>query len=308
MQGRDVIRQPVEAEGLVGTLFRPSASASQPAVVTFGGAGGGLSEGGAEVLASEGFAVLALAYFGADALPRELVEIPLEHFERALGWLRARPGVEADRVAVVGNSKGAELALLLGATYPEDVRAVVGYAPSPIVWQGIPFDREFFYGGPRSPWSLRGRPVPFVPLPRPLPSELLRMAGSVFEGRAIRARPLYERALGARTAVDAASIAVEKIEGPVLLISGTDDGLWPSTLFSEMVVERLKAHDHPFPFEHLRYEGAGHLLALPGYKPKESWGRNLELGGSPEANEFANTDSWPKVLRFLKESLGDVAG
>ena len=305
-----MIRHPVEAEGLVGTLFRPSTSASRPAVVALGGAGGGLSEGGAKGLVSQGFAVLVLAYFGVGALPRELVEIPLEYFERAVAWLRAQPGVEADRVAVVGNSKGAELALLLGATYPEDVRAVVGYAPSPIVWQAIPFDREFYYGGPRSPWSFRGEPVPFVPLARPLPSELLRMTGAVLEGRAISARPFYERALGARAVVDAASIAVEKIKGPVLLISGTDDGLWPSTPFSEMAMERLKAHDHPFRFEHLRYEGAGHLLALPGYEPKESWGRNLELGGSPEANEFANTDSWPKVLGFLKESLGDdvVAG
>ncbi len=36
-------------------------------------AGGGLGEGRAETLASEGFAALALAYFGLDQLPRELV-------------------------------------------------------------------------------------------------------------------------------------------------------------------------------------------------------------------------------------------
>ena len=299
-----MIRRPIDEEGLVGTLLRPSVSGPRPVVVALGGAGGGLSEGGAQSLASQGFAALALAYFGAGALRRELVEVPLEYFQRALAWLRAQPGIDADRVAVVGNSKGAELALLLGATYPEDVGAVVGYAPSPIVWQGIPFDREAYYGGPRSPWSLRGEPLAFVPLPRPLPSELIRMTGSLFGGQGMRARPFYERALDTGTAVDDASIAVEGIQGPVLLVSGTDDGLWPSTHFSEMVVERLKAHDHPFPFEHLRYEGAGHMLALPGYKPKATWGRNLKLGGSPEANEFASTDSWPKVLNFLKESLG----
>ena len=48
--------------------------------------------------------------------------------------------------------------------------------------------------------------------------------------------------------VAAASIAVEKINGPVMVISGTDDQLWPSTRFSEMVIERLEAHDHPFPY------------------------------------------------------------
>ncbi len=115
------------------------------------GAGGGLSEGGAETLASEGLAALALAYFGIDRLPHELVEIPLEYFEKAIAWLRAQPGVDAERVAVVGNSKGGELALLLGATYPEDVKAIVGYSPSAVVWQGIAFNREVYHGGPRSP-------------------------------------------------------------------------------------------------------------------------------------------------------------
>ena len=291
----------VDEEGLVGTLFRSSASARCPAVLALGGAGGGLSEGGAESLASEGYAALALAYFGIGPLPRDLVEIPLEYFERAFAWLRAQPGVDADRVAVVGNSKGGELALLLGAAYPEDVGAVVGYAPSPIVWQGISFDREITYGGPRSPWSFRGNPVPFLPLPRPLPSDLVRFTGSFFDGSPVSARSFYERALIDQAAVEAASIAVEEIYGPVLLISGTGDELWPSTRFCEMVVERLRAHEHPFRYEHLRYEGAGHLITLPGYKPRESWTRRVKLGGNPEANEFANTDSWSKVLGFLKQ-------
>lgn len=304
MREMKVVRRPIEEKGLVGTLFYPSDSASCPAVIALGGAGGDLSEGGAEKLASEGFVALALAYFGTSSLPRELVEIPLEYFERAFAWLRSQPGVDADRVAVVGNSKGGELALLLGAVYPKDVGAVVAYAPSPIIWQGIPFDREVYYGGPRSPWSFRGRPVPFLPMPRPLASELIRMTGSFFDGRPVSGRPFYERALAVPMAVRDGSIAVEKINGPVMLISGTDDELWPSTRFSEMVMEKLKAHDHPFPYEHLRYEGAGHLITLPGYEPEEDWLRRVKLGGTPEANEFANADSWTRVLGFLKEHCG----
>jgi dienelactone hydrolase len=65
--------------------------------------------------------------------------------------LKRHPMVDAVRVAAVGNSKGGELALLLGATYPQDVKAVVGYAPSAVVWEGIGFDREMYHGGPRSP-------------------------------------------------------------------------------------------------------------------------------------------------------------
>jgi len=109
---------------LVGTLFCPDTSGPHPAVITLGGVGGGLREGGAEALASEGFA--ALAYFGLEGLPRELVEIPLEYFARAIAWLKSQPEVDAKRIAVVGNPKGGELALLLGATYPKEVRAIVG--------------------------------------------------------------------------------------------------------------------------------------------------------------------------------------
>ena len=121
-----MVRQPVREGGLVGTLFLPGASAPRAAVLALGGAGGGLSEGAAETFAREGFAALALAYFGLDGLPRELVEIPLEYFEGAISWLRRLPKVGAGRVAVVGNSKGGELALLLGAAYPRNVGAVVG--------------------------------------------------------------------------------------------------------------------------------------------------------------------------------------
>lgn len=308
MSETGLVRRPVEEGDLVGTLFHPASGAPYPAVVTLGGAGGGLSEGGAKTLASEGFAALALAYFGVDPLPEDLVEIPLEYFEIAIRWLKDQPAVAGNRVAVVGNSKGGELALLLGAAYPEDIGAVVGYAPSGVVWRSIPFEREVYHGGPRSPWSYRGSPVPFAELPGPSIPEMVRMTEYFFEGRPISTRGFFERALDDEAAVAEASIPVEKIEAPVLLISGTDDRLWPSTRLCGMVIERLKANDHPFPYEHLRYEGAGHMISLPGYEPARSWRNRYELGGSREANERANADSWTKVLGFLKKHLKPGAG
>jgi dienelactone hydrolase len=296
-------RRLVEVEGLVGTLFCPYTSGPHPAVITLGGVGGGLREGGAEALASEGFAALALAYFGLEGLPRELVEIPLEYFERAIAWLKFQPEVDAKRIAVVGNSKGGELALLLGATYPEDVRVIVGYAPSGVVWQGVTFDREFYHRGPSSPWALRGEPVPFARFANPLPAEMVRMIGFYFGRHPIVGRVFYERALENEAAIAAAEIAVEKIHGPLLLISGTDDQMWPSTPLSDMAIERLMAHDHPFPYEHMRYEGAGHTITLPNSEPPPSWASRYEVGGTREANEFANADSWTKVLGFLEKYL-----
>lgn len=299
-----VTRQPVEREDLVGTLFYPTTPGPHPTVVVFGGWGGGIREGGAEALASEGFAALALAYLGIDPLPRDLVEIPLEYFAEAIAWLKVQPAVDADRIAVMGNSKGGELALLLGATYPEDIKAVVGYVPSAVVWQGAPSDQWSYHLDPRSSWSLGGEPLPFVRFAEPRPAEMPQMTGFFFGEPMAIGHIFYERALENEAAVRAASIAVEKINGPVMVISGTDDQLWPSTRFSEMVIERLEAHDHPFPYEHLRYEGAGHMIIMPNSEPETSQMERFEVGGSKEANEFANKDSWPKVLSFLKKSLG----
>jgi len=116
-------------------------------------------------------------------------------------------------------------------------------------------------------------------------------------------RGIFERSLEDEAAVAIGSIAVEKIAGPVLLVSGTDDQVWPSTCLSEMAIERLKAHEHPFPYEHLRYEGAGHPTGLPYSGPVNTRAGLMPLGGSLERNGFLHADSWPRVLGFLKKHL-----
>jgi hypothetical protein len=149
--------------------------------------------------------------------------------------------------------------------------------------------------------------VPFVPWARPGVAEMVRITSSLLEDRPLGTRAFYERALRDEAAVAAARIPVERIEGPVMLVSGTDDRLWPSTRLSEMAIRRLEADDRPFPREHLRYEGAGHMIAPPGYEPNSAWTNRFELGGSREADEFANADSWPQVVGFLREAFGHEA-
>lgn len=60
-----------------------------------------------------------------------------------------------------------------------------------------------------------------------------QMTGFLFGELMAIGHIFYERALEDKAA---ASIAVEKINGPAMVISGTDDQLWPSTRLSEMVV------------------------------------------------------------------------
>lgn len=85
-----------------------------------------------------------------------LIEMPLERVERGLRWLRDHPRVAArdGRVAIVGASKGAELALVLATTFPDLVGPVVAYTPSSVVWAGIDFAAP---GAPPRPARRRAR-------------------------------------------------------------------------------------------------------------------------------------------------------
>src|SRR4030095_17165071 len=86
------------------------------------------------------------------------VEIPLEYFEGAVSWLKDHKEVDANRLGVIGHSRGAEGALLLGKIR-EEIKAVVAVAPSAVAWPG-PNPRDVL----RSAWSHKRREVPFVPI------------------------------------------------------------------------------------------------------------------------------------------------
>jgi BAAT / Acyl-CoA thioester hydrolase C terminal len=64
-------------------------------------------------------------------------------------------------------------------------------------------------------------------------------------------------------AVERATIPVERIKGPVLMVSGRDDQLWTSFQLAETARRRLEGHNHPWPFEHISYPDAGHGTTPP---------------------------------------------
>ncbi|HEY3518539.1 MAG TPA: acyl-CoA thioester hydrolase/BAAT C-terminal domain-containing protein, partial [Gammaproteobacteria bacterium] len=199
--------------GLDGVFTCADTAERVPAVLALGGSDGGLPRYFARLLAAERCACLALAYHSTPKTQPNLIEVPLERLERALRWLRDHPRVAAreGRVAVVGASKGAELALVLAATFPDLVGPVVAYTPSSVVWAGI----DFAAGPgapPRSTWSRAGKPLPFVRIPPGAPPEQ--------SARGLRLTPLHERGLDGVAADDAAVIPIERATGPVLLVSG----------------------------------------------------------------------------------------
>ena len=57
-----------------------------------------------------------------------------------------------------------------------------------------------------------------------------------------------------------AVIKVERISGPILLISSKMDTLWPSELAAKKITERLRENDFRYPCRHLSYDHGSHLF------------------------------------------------
>jgi len=244
-----MIRDAVTETELVADFFHEGSNQPRRTVILLGGSEGGnfwsrqkrLLEG----FVKRGYCVLSLAYFKAPGLPRSLEEIPLEYFEKAFAWLGAQPQVSPEGYALVGGSKGAEAALLLGSRYPQ-VKAVAALLPSSVVWQGIPKNRLSIGKDPKSSWSFDGKGLPYVPS-----SLSLKNIASLLT---LRLRKSGEKDLQNTECVKEAAIPVEKIQGAILLISGKRDQLWPSTYMCEQMVSRLAAAGFAHHYEHIAYD------------------------------------------------------
>lgn len=256
--------QEVTEDGLVADFYTDTSGRPRKAIIMLGG-----SEGGnpwsrikipVELLVKKGYAVLTLAYFKAQGLPNCLQEIPLEYFEKAFNWLSNQKGVAANQFAVLGGSKGAETALLLGSKYPQ-IKAVIAFSPSCVVWQGLPRNRLEIVKDVKSPWSFKGETLPFLPYPSSFTKGDLLL---------LRLRKMHEDALLDSVRAKEAAIQVERIRGPILLISGRWDRVWPATNMGEMIMSRLKEKQFDYHHEHIAYKTGHNGIILK----KDSW-RNV---------------------------------
>jgi hypothetical protein len=304
--GPRTLRTRQSPEGLVGTLFHPGGKGPYPGIIVLHGSGGQPDVGTALMLAAHGYAAFAPKYFGSpEALPDQLAEVPVEYLQRGYDWMRRLRAVRNGPVGLFGGSKGAELALLAGATY-DWVGAVAAYAPSGLVWSGLT------YGGEEtSSWTLENEPVPYVSTAFP-PSVVGDYVASWPLGEPVSLRPTYEVGLERATEaeVEAATIHVEDIDGPVTLVSGGDDRLWPSVQLGELVAKRLRDHNHPYAVRHLPTWQAGHAISFP-YQPTTGLtafggpfpGSTTALGGTPHGLARAAENTWPVVLSTFEEGL-----
>lgn len=282
----------IQEQGFLGAIHLPKGKRGPyPLVVTIGGFRGGLNESRAEKLADHGFASLALAYFGGPGLPSALREIPLEYCERIIEYAASHPLIDPHRIALWGVSRGAELSLILASVIPNRFRTIVATVPASAIYGSIQWDAPA--------WIYRGaRLRPDAPFPR------LQIAPDVGQTpeSALMLTPYFLEGMKDEVAFAASQIPVEQIACPLLLFSGEDDQMWPSSLFAQQIEKRLQTQKSSIPCMHICYSNAGHAISSSEEVVQLNSALNLwfSFGGTRRDNFLAKTDSWEKTLRFLR--------
>lgn len=303
----------IKDNGMTGVLYSPShVSRKLPGIILLSGSDGGIPGANAipkifiEELVRNKFIVLALAYFGVDELPPNLEHIDLKYFESAIQWLQLHSDVKKDAIIIMGQSRGGELALLLG-TVLKRLRAIVAYAPSSMLTGGFPYPNQpawKYKNHALAPYlgALSGNDPKLTELDdlnQSIHKKLIPLHANTEQDPFIIADLFSARNLTENAKL--AEIPVEKINCPILLFSGGKDAIWTSTYYCESIIKRLNAHNSPIKRKHVNYENAGHGLIAsydgPIYHPVgKFW---CKLGGTPESNKIANQESLKETIKFL---------
>ncbi len=218
---------------------------NQPLVVGLGGSEGGNAwtssywQKTRDEFLTKGYAFLAIGYFGSKGTPKILNKIAIDEVYGAIAAAKMNKKINPNKVAVIGGSRGADLALLLGSYY-KDISLVVGMSSSHAVFPG--HTQEFT----TSCWTFGGKELPFIPVNDEAVPFLIKRD----------LRGTFEAMLKDTVAEQKAVIKVENINGAVLLLSATKDEMTPAVDMGNKMMLRLKKNKFKHPYEHVIYEGS----------------------------------------------------
>lgn len=285
----------VKTDGFFGELFVPSEDHYPgKALICFSGSDGGieLSRMLAQVFQAQGLTTLALAYVLEEDLPQRFLNVPIDPLEAAAKRLH---DMGYEKVGLWGISKGAELALVAGSLLPGLVNAVIAVAPMSTVCQGFAKEKGIAFL-PGSSWSFHGKEIPYTPYV----TEKFPMGQVLRKSIRLRDITMYDLYLPlVQHPNPEAVIPVEKITGPVLLISSKMDHMWPSELAAEQIMKRLKEHRFPYDYRHLSYDYGSHLF-VPMDLPSTKFFKG-DRGKNKEGGRKARMDSLTKTLEFVSK-------
>ncbi|MCM2415956.1 acyl-CoA thioester hydrolase/BAAT C-terminal domain-containing protein [Streptomyces sp. RKAG290] len=280
----EIIEHTINAQ-CEGVMVEP-VGGSKVGVLVLAGSSGRIEADRCRLFARTGMTALSIRWFGGDGQPAGICEIPLEDFGTAIDLLRAKG---AERIGVLGLSKGAEAALLLAVHDPR-VDAVVALSPTSVVWANVGPGSDGKIYPYRSSWTWQEESVPFVPYDD-------SWAPAEAQGEPTACRTHYEHSRqtfdeAARQAV----IPIEQSAAEILLVAGGDDEMWPSLVFAQELASRRASAGRTAKV--ISASDAGHRPRLPGEGPAAPSHR-FRYGGTAEADADLGAKAWPHIVGVL---------
>jgi dienelactone hydrolase len=286
-----------------GTICAPNDGKKHAAMLLLGGGEGGDSMGGAASdFARHGYVAASVAYFGLPGLPQTLVSVPVETVKHAIDTLSARPDVNSVKLGILGVSKGGELALLAASTYPQ-IKVVVAIVPSPFAFMGLGKNET-----EGCSWSLDGKDLPCIPGDATAGMHVVR---ELVEHQPVAFAPFYDASRNANAATtEAATFPLQKIDGPVLCLSGGDDQMWNSRAHCAIAMRYFRDHDHRYADRAIDYPFAGHTFIMATHGDASAMlsdttaSATFLFGGTRHGDVVAATSAWKTIWAFLAKTLG----
>jgi dienelactone hydrolase len=231
--------------GKMDTHLYLSDGVRQPLIVAFGGGSGGNDwernylKDKRDSLLGHGFAVLAIGYFKTENSPSSLDRISLNAIaDTILNIARRTPQLDTARIMLMGASKGGELVLNLASRY-SCFRGVIVLSTSHVSFPAITLSAN------TSSWMFNEKEVKYVPAP-------FKTIWPALKGDLHSA---FSMMLKNTEAVGQAEIEVEKINGPILILSADQDEQWPATEMSQRLLDRLERNKFAYPYKHIIVKG-----------------------------------------------------
>ncbi|CAK6974679.1 peroxisomal succinyl-coenzyme A thioesterase-like [Scomber scombrus] len=280
-----VQRVPITEGGLTATIFLPSGPGPFPGLLDLWGGGGKLVEYRSALLASHGFASLALDYLTPKITLETGKMVDNTYFETAYRVLQQHPQVLGSRIGMLGLSFGTSITLKMAA-YSEVVKlrcaiCVSGSHVQPVDGSVAEILSYFHTNAEKTRFNEENQVI-WRDLLLPIPTD------------------------------PALKVDMGRIQCPVMLVVGEDDHNWPAKESAQDMKEMMERAGNSHLLTILSYPNAGHLIEPPYtphfratvFKTVNQRQKVMALwGGDTVPHSRAQEDSWMKTLAFLRENL-----
>lgn len=294
---------PVKGEGLFAEYYAPGGKIQRNNIIAFGGSDGTIYSGRrlARYLSSQGFGVLAMAYFLEEGMPDRLVSIPIESVGRAIEWLRSNCSADG-KIGITGISRGGEFSLLT-ASYYKEITCVAALTPATLMWESEDIS------GCYPSWSVKGVDLPFIECDyTPKLRRIMNKNEEFYECNTTYIKCLDDAEQNRKAFLEECTIKVENINGNIMMVSGRNDDVWPAYRMCCKAMDRLRDKGFAHRYEHITYDNVGHRVYTDGYvstipdytvMPRS----RFFLGGEPKSNSAAQANTRKELKRFFGENL-----